>query len=229
MSGVRPALFVAIACACGTTPVLDLLPLGDGGEAGTASDAMTDAATDGGCTQNGCPCGLTACDGGCFDLANDPSHCGSCTQGCPHDAYCNQMACACLPGFHACGLSCPDLASDPNQCGGCGATPCTAGQKCELGACGTGACTGGRTACDAGGVTACVDLTTSVPYCGACGVLCAPDEVCAGSKCARYVPATPCTQCPCAAECNAVTGTPTCCPGVAGGATPICVASSVCP
>lgn len=207
--------FFALA-GCGTS--LDLLPA-DGGDGG---------ALDGACVVDGCACGLTMCNGACVDLANDPNHCGSCPNGCAHSAYCAAGSCTCRPTYTACGSSCVQLASDPDRCGGCAATPCTAGQKCEASGCHSGACTGGLTGCDVGGRLACVDLASGIPYCGACGVVCAPDEVCAAGKCARYAPATPCTSCPCVG-CTALVGSTTCCPGIAGGSAPICVAAATCP
>ncbi len=223
----RPSFVGAVlllVSGCGSTAPLELLPPEAGldvTDAGRGSDAA--------CTDGGCPCGLTDCGGTCVDLANDPDHCGTCTRSCQHWAYCAAGACTCLPTFTACGPSCLPLASDPDHCGGCNATPCGAGTKCEQSTCGTGACGAGLTPCDVSGRTSCVDLAAGVPYCGACGVVCAPDEVCAGGKCARYAPATPCTKCPCTADCQRALGTATCCPGIAGGSTPICVASTACP
>ncbi|CAN5598627.1 hypothetical protein BH09MYX1_BH09MYX1_41730 [soil metagenome] len=222
---MRARFFLIALVGCGSTAPLDLLPL-DGAIDVTTSDAPNDAAP---CTNDGCPCGLTACDGGCFDLANDPQHCGSCTRGCPHYAYCAASACACLPSFTSCGSSCFRFGSDPDHCGGCNAAPCTAGMKCEEATCGAGTCGSGLTGCVVEGRTACVDLAAGVPFCGACGVTCAPDEVCAAGKCTRYAPATPCAKCPCSADCQRTVGTTTCCPGIAGGSTPICVAGSTCP
>lgn len=224
---MRLSVLFVILCGC-TDSGLDLLPLKDAASE-TSLDATSDTSADAECMQNGCACGLTACDGGCFDLANDPSHCGSCIQGCTHNAFCHQTACSCLPGYSTCGTGCADLTSDPNHCGNCNAAACTPGGKCDNSTCGTGPCSAGKTPCDVAGTIACVDLTTRVPYCGACGVVCAPNEVCAGAACVKYAPATPCTHCPCDKQCKATVGTTTCCPGIGGGSTPICVASTACP
>jgi len=37
--------------------------------------------------------GLTNCDGGCFNLKTDASHCGSCTNACPAGQTCSKGAC----------------------------------------------------------------------------------------------------------------------------------------
>jgi hypothetical protein len=198
-------------------------------ETGEGMEAATDAPPEA-CTNGSCVCGLTSCPTGCFDLANDPSHCNPCAQGCVHNAYCSQSQCGCLPGFTPCSGTCLHLASDPNHCGGCNATPCAAGDKCENGTCAVGACSGTLTGCVVTGRTACVDLASGVPYCGTCGTVCGPDQVCVAGTCQTYAPATPCTACPCASDCARAVGSPaTCCPGIAGGAQPICVHATACP
>jgi hypothetical protein len=238
------ALCAAVHAGCGGPGELDLLPLGaDAGDAtasGEASDGPTDAAAtdagdgasaDGsGCMNGPCPCGLSPCSGACYDLANDPQHCGTCTQGCNHGAYCHAGTCACLPGLTLCpNGTCDDTSSNPDTCGGC-TTACTTGQSCELGChSAAGSCPNQLTACPASnGRVQCVNLDASVPFCGTCGVVCGPDQVCAAKTCQTYAPATPCTACPC--PCDALVGAPSsCCPGVAGGSQVICVQGSSCP
>jgi hypothetical protein len=229
--GIFTAFAGAAYVGCGSGE-LNLLPLGpDAGEAGDAAkrseggDARAEA-----CMNGSCPCGLSSCDGGCYDLQSDPQHCGTCTMGCNHGAYCHAATCECLPGHTACpGSTCIDTAADPNNCGGCGVV-CDAGQSCELGCHNTaGKCSGSLTACPAtNGRVECADLDASLPYCGSCGNVCGPDQVCAIGSCQTYAPSTPCSRCPC--SCDVLVGMPsTCCPGLAGGTRPICVHGTSCP
>jgi len=187
-------VFFLLLTACGDT-VLDLLP-----RDGAAGDACS------------------------VDLQSDPNNCGACGKTCSHNSYCTGGACTCLPNFTACGTSCIDLRSDPDHCGSCTATPCAAGDKCENGSCQTGTCTSPLTACDVTGRSACVDLASGEPYCGACGNVCAPNQICAANHCQLYEPATPCTSCPCAA-----CGANACCPPIGTQTSPICVGGSACP
>jgi hypothetical protein len=238
----RASLLAALLLVgCGSDGVIDLLPPRDAAAAAPESgtDAATiDAPTEAGdeiapCMNGACPCGTSDCGGGvCADLLNDPSHCGACAKTCSHFQYCQAGRCACLPGFTLCGDgSCHDLTSDPSLCGSCFHPGCASGEKCENGVCGTGACGGGLTGCPvASNLTACVDLTRGLPYCGDCTTVCGPDQICVAGACRSYAPATPCTSCPCAADCARTEGSPaTCCPGIAGGATPVCVHASACP
>jgi hypothetical protein len=231
---MRFVLAVLVA-GCGSDGVIDLLPPRTDAAAEVGADAAADAPADAtaeACTNGACACGLSDCSGTCVDLANDPSHCGTCTKSCSHFQYCHAGQCACLPGFTLCGDgSCHDLTSDPNHCGSCTHPACASGEKCENSACGTGACGGGLTGCPvAGNLTACVDLGRGLPYCGDCTTVCGPDQACAAGACRSYAPATPCTTCPCASDCARTEGTPaTCCAGIAGGAQPICVHGTACP
>jgi hypothetical protein len=236
------ACVAVLVAGCGSDGLFDLLPpsdagadgpLGEGGaplDAGDGGDAAQEAAPP--CVDGGCPCGLSSCPTGCFDLANDPDHCGDCTRTCAHYQYCHAGSCECLPGFTLCtDGSCHYLAADPDHCGGCTNAPCAAAQKCENGTCSAGACTAPNTGCPiAGNRTSCVSIAAGLPYCGDCTTVCGPDQVCAGGACRAYAPSTPCTTCPCASECAAAEGSPsTCCAGVAGGAQPICVHGAACP
>ena len=195
---------LALACAaCGSDAVLDLLPPDAGAEASG--------------------CALTTCGTACVDIANDALNCDGCGKTCAHNQYCAGRVCTCLPGMTLCGSSCFDLRSDPDHCGDCNATPCAAGDKCENGACAAGTCTAPLTACDVSGRSACVTLDAGEPYCGACGVVCAPGQICAAGNCQSYAPASPCTTCPCA-----TCGASACCPGIGAQTAPICVAGSAC-
>ena len=219
---------------CGSDGVIDLLPPRDGGGADSAADAGSDVvSSDAPLAETAVEAGVcTDCGGVCFDLENDPSHCGACTTSCAHYQYCRSGKCACLPGFTLCGDgSCHDLASDPDRCGSCTHPPCNAGEKCENGVCGAGACTTGLTGCPvANSRTACVELSRGLPYCGDCTTVCGPDQVCAAGACRSYAPATPCTTCPCTADCARTEGaSSTCCAPIAGGTQVICVQGTTCP
>ena len=181
------------------------------------------------CTDGGCGCGLSSCGGTCFDLLNDPRHCGRCDQGCLHNQYCQLGQCQCLPGFSPCNGTCTHLGSNPDHCGTCDRI-CHTGESCDNGACVAAACSAGHEACPTGdGRTSCADVHTGA-YCGHCGVACGPDEICAGGACQRYAPATPCRTCPCTAAClDGVAAPSRCCAGIAGGAQPICVHGDACP
>jgi len=193
---MRLAFALLSLTACGDT-VLDLLP----------KDGSTDA-TD-------------ACS---VDLQSDPNNCGACGKTCAHNQYCSSGACTCLPNMTLCGTSCFDLRSDPDHCGSCTATPCSAGDKCESSSCQTGTCTSPLTACDVSGRSACVDLSAGEPYCGTCGTVCSPNEICAANHCQPYEPATPCTSCPCT-TCDSRA----CCPPIGTQPNPICVTGTACP
>ena len=233
------ALALALALAgCGDGEINLLSRAADGSLGDGAGDAAADAPGSGDtdapapCVDDaGCPCGLTSCGGVCVDLLNDPSHCGDCATGSAHYQYCKAGRPACVPGFTSCAGACRDFASDPDHCGACANPPCASGEKCENGACGTGACGAGLTGCPvANNRIACVDLASGTPYCGDCTTVCGPDQICAAGACRSYAPATPCSTCPCAVDCARTEGTPSiCCPGIGGGAQPICVHASSCP
>jgi hypothetical protein len=237
--GAALRLLALALVGCGSDGVIDLLPLhADGATDATPSaDAPSEAASEAGadaapCTNGACACGLSACNGVCADLANDPRNCGACGKTCSHYQYCGAGQCHCLPGLTLCSgdNACHDLTSDPNHCGSC-THACVSGEKCDDSVCGTGACSSGLTGCAlAGNLTACVDLSKGVPYCGDCSRACGPDQVCAAGACLVYAPATPCTTCPCAADCARTEGSPAiCCAPVAGGTQPICVHGTACP
>ncbi len=103
-----------------------------------------------------CGQGGSTAGGGCFDLATDPSHCGSCTKSCNGGN--------CVMGM--CTMS------------NCGA-PCTNGNTCDptSGMCschGQAACTGTDTCCSDG----CQDLSSDPANCGACGRGIGPQQYC---------------------------------------------------
>ena len=166
------------------------------------------------CTQVGCEPGLVACPysehfgpAGCYDLATDPSRCGSCDNSCGGAGSRTIEACiegscvgtGCLEGFVDCDGSgyCTALSDDPNNCGACGIV-------CASGVCSEGVCTedttcaAGLTYCPAlppyaasavGIPAGCTDLTSDYSNCGACGASCQPADPiamdCIGGQCTQ--------------------------------------------
>jgi hypothetical protein len=171
-------------------------------------------------------CPTTLCGGECVDLAADPRHCSMCGNACRADQYCRLGAgpvCKCRPPAVACAGDCKDRNSDPTACGDCAIT-CP--KACARGAC-VDACPLELKGCPNGALTACVDIKKDPENCGACGKACAFDEVCAAATCARYRPAVGCVACPCAVCASILPGS-TCCPGLTGHPSPICVAGAAC-
>jgi hypothetical protein len=94
-----------------------------------------------------CPSAMTGGGGGCFDLANDPNHCGSCTRSC------NGAACI---GGNCQVTSCNPACTNGNTC-----DPSTGMCLCQ----GKLGCSGANTCCPTG----CADLQIDPANCGACG------------------------------------------------------------
>jgi hypothetical protein len=40
-----------------------------------------------------CTAGQTSCMDGCYNLATDPKHCGTCTNSCPKGLLCEDSTC----------------------------------------------------------------------------------------------------------------------------------------
>jgi hypothetical protein len=119
---------------------------------------------------NLCP---TAAGPVCHDLANDPTHCGSCTAN-----PCAAPMTACIGGTCACPAATPDFCdlgfgdqrcvdtqSDPNFCGGCHNVCVVPGATCVGGQCVPPTCPGPF-----------FDLQTDPENCGACGNVCGPSN-----------------------------------------------------
>lgn len=144
--------------------------------------------------------GDVAAPAGCYDLATDYLHRGTCMHQCP-SAGPVEMACvggACV--VTGCGdltdcsgnLDCTDLYDDPNNCGACGAM-CESG-LCEAGSC-FGGCGEGLAYCPARQITigfndepyelsaGCYDLFSDNTHCGSCDVTCPTTVGCYAGEC----------------------------------------------
>lgn len=88
-----------------------------------------------------CPDGETDCNGTCFDLQNDPKHCGSCDRACASSEECVAGSCRiiCGAGMHACNGVCVsdrDVATCGTRCEPCpqpdGSVATCDGTRCGL-------------------------------------------------------------------------------------------------
>jgi hypothetical protein len=112
------------------------------------------------CSQTTCNFPFIACGGVCVDPTSDRNNCGGCGIQCgPSEACLNSF---CESGFAA--QAAAQSASAPLSARVCPQSP---------------SCPPGQTFC----YPSCVDLSTSPFNCGACGLQCAPAEVCAGGLC----------------------------------------------
>jgi hypothetical protein len=95
----------------------------------TVPYAFTSAAT------VACIPGNSICNGACYNLNSDPTHCGSCGIACAVGASCTSGVCGSCPvGQTNCSNVCRDLQTDPNSCGTCGHA-CVVGHQCVSGVC----------------------------------------------------------------------------------------------
>jgi hypothetical protein len=123
-----------------------------------------------------CNPGFSQCDGKCFNLMTDATHCGACATSCAADEQCAGGKCVkqCPAGSTECARSCVDLKNDVMNCGTCGnMCPQPEGglPMCTDGVCGA-QCPAGLIPCN--GV--CVNAQSDLMNCGSCGTVCmAPD------------------------------------------------------
>lgn len=150
---------------------------------------------DGNC---GCPLGKTQCGTQCVDIKTDATNCGACNNVCsdpadageppPHTKYgcgngeCGKLQCVqdnqvhwenCDGKIEDNGCEIDLFSLDPKNCGTCG-TECADGETCKRFADGSIACgcPAGKTLCSTFSGPTCVDVTSDVENCGACGHLC---------------------------------------------------------
>lgn len=139
----------------------------------------------------------TLCGTQCFDLQNDPAHCGQCATTCAAEQVCNKGKCAasCPKGLVGCDGTCIDPKTNNLHCGatdGCNGP--AAGQQCPFGTmCVNGTCRGQDAgASDAkaadgssdGGDSCASRVLVDPNNCGQCGNVCPPSTpTCAAGTC----------------------------------------------
>ncbi|MBK7396201.1 MAG: hypothetical protein IPJ34_07860 [Myxococcales bacterium] len=218
--------------ACGGCAKLTAPP---GSRCGTCNDGtlICDRRPAGKCT-GATPrgAGRPKCGAACVSTQEDPRNCGGCGTSCAAMEHCVAGACACRPGLVRCGGACVPSRGDAEHCGatggGCG-TVCT--NLCmESSGCAPSfvtSCGAGELTCasSTGSGKSCLWAKKWPMHCGACGVACTVDQVCAEGSCQGYRVAVGCTTCPCA-TCGA---TEKCCPAPTGHTYAICVQGTQCP
>ena len=158
------------------------------------------------CTSSGCFCGNSGlnCVGndinycclnnpeGCYNITNNPQHCGTSCTNCGQNAYCNNGSCACNVGYANCDSDWTNgcevnLTNDINNCGSCN-TKCTNNH-------GTTSCVGSQcqpfcnpptwSDCDGDPSNGCETSLCNDQNCGSCQNSCTPPAHCNNS----------CTEC----------------------------------
>jgi hypothetical protein len=180
----------SVCCAAGLTSCdgITCIDFDANATCGTSCADIVDCGAGQVCVNNACTanCGLvlTNCSGSCFDLQNDPAHCGTCTNACPAVGQsCNAGVCSSCPvGPPAgCAGQCVDTQTNNTNCGACvgqpGADTCDINEQCQSGHC----CATGTTWCPL--ANACVDLQTATANCGTCGNVCGTGETCTAGVC----------------------------------------------
>jgi len=205
-----PLLIAALVLAsCDGEPVED-------GGMDAAADAAADAArTDAppAVCEPLCAASESCCAVGtgtqCFDLRNDPEHCGECSVNCMVENRgdaCRASSCTCggnplgcngvqndfcCPPRDAGGDAyCANLRTNANDCGACGvACDLDRADRCDGGECRCGSlramCDGTPESrcCQTGVDIGCVDTTADFFHCGGCANLCESGERCVNSAC----------------------------------------------
>ena len=147
-----------------------------------------------------CPDGFTDCSGECFDLNNDPNHCGTCDTICDFDnaaALCVDGNCVmsdCSEGFADCNTDdadgCEAKLGTVDNCSGCGDV-CVydhATAECVDSVCQMGECDAGWGDCENGDADGCETDITTAENCGGCGVTCEAPQFCYGGECVSDCP-----------------------------------------
>jgi hypothetical protein len=133
----------------------------------------------------GCPAGLTRCDGACVAVGVDPAHCSGCGQGCPLGELCSAGQCS--------------GAQSPPCKGAADCASSSAGPVCDLA---TGACVVCATDADCPETKKCnrtLDACTECARDGDCGA----GKLCRDGACEPGC--TPASQCPDGQICDPVT------------------------
>ncbi|MFH2007987.1 MAG: EGF domain-containing protein [bacterium] len=144
---------------------------------------------DGGASGEGCPTGLTDCDGLCANTDTDRANCGGCDDGsgsntCLDGHVCSGGQCvlSCQDGLTHCDGLCTDTGTDRANCGGCddgaGSNTCLDGQVCSGGQCAL-SCQDGLTNC--GGL--CTNTDFDATNCGGCDDGAGSNACAAGEAC----------------------------------------------
>lgn len=119
----------------------------------------------------GCPAGQQRCAGACVNISADAANCGACGVACPSGEVCIAGQCGCPAGTAFC--------AGTSQCV---STACAvAGQVYDSASCAC-VCPGSQQLCNG----ACVDLSSDVANCGACGTTCT-SQPCEQAMCAAGV------------------------------------------
>jgi hypothetical protein len=138
-----------------------------------------------------CEPGRLACGTRCVDVRGDHLNCGACGVVCPAGQVCAFGRCLaqtpCPPGTGNANVAgdCMLLPTDAFQCNNRGA--CGASRVCNYGPAGAGlalaycdaSCAPGLRQCG----RECVNVQLSVYHCGACGNVCAPNQLCVEGRC----------------------------------------------
>lgn len=130
-------LCVAIDGGCYNPKVAEGLPCADNGECPSGQVCEPFTMT---CRSRGddtCVGSEVSCGGQCFDLSNDPDHCGDCERACTSEQVCSEGECAdtCAGDLVACDGSCVDLTSDVAHCGSCAQACDAATEECRGSSC----------------------------------------------------------------------------------------------
>lgn len=135
-------------------------------------------------------------DDGCeIDSSSDPENCGVCGNKCKEGEHCINGKCGCSGGKVDCGGRCVDVRFEDSNCGACGAVctkpnpacspmPANTRYGCVSSACGALKCNSGYADCNDDLNEGCASdgcetkLATDPKNCGACGVVCGPEQEC---------------------------------------------------
>src|SRR5688572_7195569 len=96
-----------LLCAAALLAIASGVSAACGSRTGLSSGEGGDPTRDPQAGGTGCGGGLAACgDVGCFDLASDAEHCGSCDTACQTGQICSRSSCVCSEGTLSCAGAC---------------------------------------------------------------------------------------------------------------------------